>query len=44
MRKVDFDSGTELYYIVINVKQLQFIHTVNGDGSFKNNVNHTNIA
>jgi len=32
----------------INVKQLQFIHTVNGDGSktaktIKGNVNHTNI-
>ena len=33
---------------VINVKKLQFIHTVNGDGSktakiIKGNANHTNI-
>jgi len=38
------------FYTVINVKKLQFIHTVNGDGSKtakinkKSNVNHTNIA
>ena len=33
----------------MNVKKLQFLHTVNGDGSktakiIKGNVNHTNIA
>ena len=34
---------------IINVKKLQFIHTVNGDGSktakiIKGNVNHTNTV
>jgi len=36
-------------YNIINVKKLQSIHIVNGDGwkpqkSLKGNVNHTNIA